>query len=518
MRFCAKVFAVAAGVAMVFSGGAATAQIINSAPGQAAPPTALQDDHVRLFHRTQIIVKFADGAEPTAVMAAAVAGDKESYREGAAFEFAEQGSGATLVDLSAAAIQTESNLGRFGVERINGAESTRSGPLDDLIERLNADPRVEYAQKNYLMQPFQTADLINDIIGGRKAPNDPYLEYQWHLKRHGDSITAETVPGAVNFPVAWEKFTPRRNVVVAVVDTGQYYDHDDVNGAILLPGYDFVSDPFVGNDGDGRDSDATDVGDGTEADACFPGSRASDSSWHGSHVSGIAGLAASNNELGIASPVPQGVAFVPVRALGRCGGYTTDLVDAMLWAAGIDVPGAPANQNPAQVINGSFGGPSAGCDPAFRDALAQLKAAGAVLVAAAGNESDDSQFYSPSGCTDAFTVAASDMMGALAPYSNFGDKVDILAPGGDVSQDLNGDEYADGILSIVADGYVFYNGTSMASPLVAAAIALGLAQNPGWSVEDATNRLTATAMPRSDTECAHPCGAGLMDVAGLLDY
>lgn len=518
MRLCPTVCAIAAGVAMVFSSGGATAQIINSAPAQAAPQTSPQTGQVRLFHRTQIIVKFADGAEPGAVMAAAVAGDRESYRDGAAFDFAAQSTGATLVDLSAAAIQTESNVGRFGVERIGGTESSRTQPLDALIERLNADPRVEYAQKNYLMQPFQSSDLINDIIGGRKPPNDPYLEFQWHLKRHGDSLTADSAPGAVNFPAAWEKHTPQRNVVVAVIDTGQLYDHDDVNSALLLPGYDFVSDPFVGNDGDGRDADATDVGDASGIDDCFPGSQASDSSWHGSHVSGIAGLASTDNDLGIASPVPSGIAFVPIRALGRCGGYTTDLVDAVLWAAGFEVPGAPPNQNPALVINASFGGPSAGCDPAFRDALAQLKAKGAVLVAAAGNETDDSQYYSPSGCTDAFTVAASDMMGALAPYSNFGDKVDILAPGGDVSQDLNGDDYADGILSIVADGYSFYNGTSMAAPLVSAAIALALTHNPGWSVDDAMRRLTSSAMARSGTQCAEPCGAGLMDVSGLLDY
>ena len=517
MTFKPRLLALVAGMALAIAGSGAIAQIINSAPQPGAPAFGSQSDQVRLYHRNQVIVKFADGADPEAVLEAAMAGDRESYRAGAAFDLVPQGTGATLVDLSAAAVQIESTQSRYGIERPGGTESTGTVPLDQLIDRLNADPRVEYAQKNYLLHAFQ-ADLINDILGGRKAPNDPYYEFQWHLKKHGTALSAEAAPGAVNFPAAWDKFTPQRNVVVAVVDTGQVFAHDDVAGANLLPGYDFVSDPFSSNDGDGRDADPTDAGDGTAADECFPGSTALDSTWHGSHVSGIAGLAATNNDLGIAGPLPSGVSFVPVRVLGKCGGSFNDIVDGMLWAAGIDVPGVPANPNPALVINMSLGGYTEGCLPAIADAIAQVRAKGAVVVVAAGNEADDSQFYSPAGCSEAFTVAASDIMGALSPYSNYGPKVDILSPGGDTSVDLNGDSYADGILSIVDGGYSFYQGTSMASPLVAAALALALANNPGWTVDDATSRMTAAAMPRSAAECGQACGAGLMDVAGLLSY
>ncbi len=514
MRFVRALFSIAAAAALAGTPGITVAQIVNSAP----QPATSQPDQIRLYDRTQIIVKFRPDADPTAVMRAATADDRESYREDGGFGFTEQATGATLVDLSGILIEREQTTGLFGVERPQAEESKRNEPLDDLLARLNADPAVEYAQKNYLMQPFDTADLINEIISGQKPPpNDPYLGFQLHLMRHAGEVTETDAPGAVNFPAAWAKHQPRRQVVVAVVDTGQIYDHQDVDSALLLPGYDFVSHPFIGNDGDGRDNDATDSGDGTADGECFAGSQARDDTWHGSHVSGIAGLAATDNEVGIASPVPSGIAFVPVRALGRCGGTTADLVDAVLWAAGIEVPGAPVNQNPALVINGSFGGPADGCDPAFQDALRQLRERGAILVAAAGNSSDDSARYSPSSCTDAFTVAASDIKGALAPYSNYGSAVDILAPGGDITQDLNGDGFADGVLSIVADGYSFYNGTSMAAPLVSAAIALALTHNPGWTVTDAMNRLNATAKPRSGAQCAEPCGAGLMDVSALLD-
>lgn len=513
MRFDQIIALLAAAGALAAAPRGASAQIL---PAPAQPRAEAATPDVRLFDRRQIIVKFAAEADPAAVMSAAIAGDREAFRPGGGVGFTAQASGATLVDLGPVLVEPEQTGALFGVERIGAAEA--AGPLDGLLLRLNADPRVVYAQKNYLMRPFDTADLINQIItGDRPLPNDPYLAFQWHLKRNEPTISATGAPGAVNFPDAWAEYQAKRRIVVAVVDTGQLFGHDDVNAALLLPGYDFVSHPYVGNDGDGRDSDPTDAGDGTEADACFAGSRASESSWHGSHVSGIAGLAATDNEVGIASPVRSGLAVVPVRALGRCGGTTADLVDAVLWAAGLDVPGAPANRNPAQVINASFGGPSDGCGPAFQDALAQVRAKGAVLVAAAGNESADSAGFSPAACADAFTVAASDIQGTLAPYSNFGSSVDLLAPGGDVSKDLDGDGYADGILSIVNGGYSFYNGTSMAAPLVSAAVALALAHNPGWAVPDALDRLRATAMPRDRAQCGEPCGAGLMNAAALLD-
>lgn len=537
MNFNATVLAFAAGVAMVCSAGSASAQILSRPPVQTGPAVAPQAGaeagEVRLFYRNQVIVKFADGVEPAAVLAQALAGDRESFREGAGFDIAAQATGALLVDLSASAVQTESTTGRFGVERRGGAESTANQPLDALIARLNADPRVLYAQKNYMKQAFQTQDLINDILDdsinqnpgaqnpgdGRKGPNDPFLEFQWHLWAYGDAVSVgdEVAPGAVGFPAVWASYTPKRQVVLAVIDTGQVFAHDDVDGARLLPGYDFVSDTFVSNDGDGRDADPTDPGDAVAADECFPGSSESNSSWHGSHVSGIAGLAATDNQFGIASAVPSGVSIMPIRVLGRCGGSTTDIVDALLWAGGIDVPGVPSNPTPAMVINASLGGGFAGCEPAERDAIAQLKAKGVVLVAAAGNETDDAKFYSPSGCADAFVVAASGMTGKMSYFSNFGETVDIMAPGGDFRQDDDGDGFGDGILSIVDGGFDYYQGTSMASPLVAAAVALGLSQHPDWTVEDATGRLTATARPRSAEECAEACGAGLMDVTGLLD-
>lgn len=468
----------------------------------------------RLYDRTQIIVRFRDGVDPNAVMAEAMAGDLESYRPGGSVEVTTLGTGAAVVDLSPGLAQPESSGSRFAIER--DQESTE--PLDALIARLNADPRVEYAQKNYVMRPHQDADFINSLLNGPSLPNDEYVALQWHLAARGQAITETTAPGAVNFPEAWLKFRPQRNVVVAVVDTGQLYDHEDVDGGILLPGYDFVSDAPYSSDGDGRDPDATDTGDAATEGMCYPGAPASNSTWHGSHVSGILGAALSNNDIGIAGPVPSNIRIVPVRALGICGGTTVDLAEALMWAAGIDIPGVPSNPNPATVINASFGGYEPDlCRPLYREAIEMIRARGAVVVVSAGNDRIDVKDNTPANCDGAFTVAAADIRGHLAYYSNFGAAVDILAPGGDTTVDIDGNDYNDGILSTVDGGYAFFEGTSMAAPVVAAAMAMALAHHGTWTVEDAMARIQATALPRTIDQCQAGCGAGLLDVPSLLD-
>lgn len=536
MRSCLAMTAIAAGLILAGATGAALAQTTLS-PGLQQPSRAAP---LRLFDRTQIIVKFRDGADPAAVMADALSGDRESYRPGGSVDFAAQATGAAVVDLSGILSQQESGRGRFAVERPRTQESTPREPIEALVERLNADPRVEYAEKNYLETLDQSSDIINSVISGGQTrsagtqqtpppaqvafPNDPFFHYQWHLKHRDAAITEASAPGAVNFPSAWARYQPQRTVVIAVVDSGQVYAHRDLLTDAMLPGYDMISHPFVANDGDERDADPTDPGDGVAPGECFEGSPGSESSWHGSHVSGIAGAAASNNGEGIAGPLVSGIAIVPVRALGRCGGLTSDLADGLMWAAGFEVPGVPINPNPATVINASFGGLADECRPVYQDALRQIRARGAIVVTTSGNEGFDAQQKSPANCEDALTVAASDMNGRLAPYSNYGHHVDILAPGGDNSADLDGNGFPDGILSIVAEGagvgqagYDFFEGTSMAAPVVTAALALALAHNADWTVEDAIARLVETAIPRSGAECPQPCGAGLLDASALID-
>ena len=195
-----------------------------------------------------------------------------------------------------------------------GTKLSMSGARS-MAQQLMLDPQIAYIEPDRKMYPLL-------------VPNDSlYASNQWNLF---ESI------GGINAPAAWDITTGSTSVVMAVVDTG-YRPHVDLTGR-FLPGYDFIDDVPTANDGNGRDADATDPGDY----GC-PGSTNS-SSWHGTHVSGIAG-AASNNGVGVAG-VNWVSKILPVRVLGVCGGYTSDIVDGMRWAAGIAVTGVPANTTP----------------------------------------------------------------------------------------------------------------------------------------------------------------------------
>ena len=195
-----------------------------------------------------------------------------------------------------------------------------------------SDPNVEYAEPDRIMRKVFT-------------PNDTQYNQQWHYFE---------AAGGINAPPAWDKATGT-GVVVAVIDTG-YRPHVDLN-ANILPGYDFISDTFVANDGNGRDSSALDPGDWVNPGECGPGDPATLRGRRAgmAHMWAARSPRVTNNSNGIA-----GVAFnarvVPARVLGKCGGFTSDIADAIIWTSGGSVPGVPANANPARVINLSLGG------------------------------------------------------------------------------------------------------------------------------------------------------------------
>jgi serine protease len=213
-----------------------------------------------------------------------------------------------------------------------------------------------------------------------------------------------------------------------VLDTG-YRPHADLNGGIL-PGYDYISDIFTANDGNGRDSDARDPGDWQDPGACGPHDPFDlvPSSWHGTHVAGII-AARTNNARGVA-----GVAFnarvVPVRVLGKCGGFTSDIADGLLWAAGVPVSGTPGNANPAKVINISLGH-SNSCSATMQSAVNSARSLGASIIAAAGNSNVDASNFTPANCSGVVTVASVNRSGGKSSFSNFGWVVELAAPGGE---------------------------------------------------------------------------------------
>lgn len=372
-----------------------------------------------------------------------------------------------------------------------------------LVRQFAARPDVEYAQPNYILR-------IAD-----RTPNDPRYPEQWHYFSNGSG--AGQSPGGINLPKAWDTSTGSSAVVVAVIDTGILPNHPDILGSPnSVPGYDMISDAFIANDGGGRDGDPTDSGDAVAAGECYSGSPALPDSWHGTHVAGTIGVGLTNNGIGVAG-INWNVKVQAVRVLGKCGGTTADINDGIRWAAGLSVPGVPANPTPAKVINMSLGTPPGNpcsLSPSTQSAINDAVAMGATVVVAAGNDATDASQVFPASCNNVITVAASDFRGHLAArYSNYGSTVEIMAPGGDVRRDDNGDGRPDGVLSLVhpnAGTYASYNGTSMAAPHVAGVAALMLAQQPSLLPSQVLAKLQANALPRTAVQCPQPCGAGLL--------
>jgi serine protease len=354
-----------------------------------------------------------------------------------------------------------------------------------------SDPQVEYAEADRIM----TAQLV---------PTDPSYPSQWQYY--------EPVAG-LNLPAAWDKSTGT-GIVVAVIDTG-YRPHADL-AAHIVPGYDFITSSVVGNDGNGRDADALDPGDGVNAGECGTGSPAQNSSWHGTHVAGTI-TALSSNGLGV-SGVAFGARVQPLRVLGKCGGFTSDIADAIIWASGGSVPGVPANPTPARVINLSLGG-SGACDTTMQSAINSARGRNTVVVVAAGNSNQNVANATPANCAGVVAVAAVGRSSARAYYSNYGTGVDVAAPGGDQSTGT-----ANGILSTLnagtrspgADSYAYYQGTSMATPHVAGVAALMLARNPALMPDQVEGLLKSSARPLP-VSCSQGCGAGLVDANAAVD-
>jgi serine protease len=349
------------------------------------------------------------------------------------------------------------------------------------------DASVEYAEPDRIM----TAQF---------TPNDPQYSNQW------DYFDAS---GGMRLPAAWDKSTGA-GINVAVIDTG-YRPHADLAGQIL-PGYDFISSSTIANDGSGRDSDASDPGDWTPAGSCGSGVPAQDepSSWHGTHVAGtIAAL--TSNGVGVAG-VAYGARIVPARVLGRCGGYTSDIADAIIWASGGTVSGVPANANRARVLNLSLGG-SGSCDSTTQNAINSARSRGSVVVVAAGNSNTNASTSTPANCQGVIAVAATNRAGGKASYSNYGSIVTVAAPGGDSNGGILSTLNA-GTTTPAGDNYAYYMGTSMATPHVAGVVALMLSKNPNLTPDDVAAKLKSSA--RAFPATCSGCGAGIVDAAAAV--
>jgi serine protease len=377
------------------------------------------------------------------------------------------------------------SLHRMGVRRVSvPADKTEQ----DVIDLLLSDPRVEYAELNSICHAFTT-------------PNDPEYYYQWHFP-------------AVNAPSAWE-ISVGSGIVVAILDTGiafedhpvpsheldtvcegvtQYYRAPDFSGTTFVPGYDFVN-----NDAHPNDNSA-----------------------HGTHVAGTVAQT-TNNSIGTA-----GLAFecslMPVKVLDYSGsGSASELADGLYWAT----------DNGAQVINMSLGW-FPGYDPGatVHNAVEYAYNHGVVLVASSGNWGTGTVAF-PAAYAEVIAVGATKCDNQITDYSQYGPGLEVVAPGGDVYVDENGDGEVDGVLQqtfvghdfgppeILADptdfDYYFFDGTSMAAPHVAALVALMIA-NGQTGIENIRTILHETAVDLGDEGRDDLYGYGLIDAYSALTY
>ncbi|MER7573574.1 S8 family serine peptidase [Streptomyces sp. NPDC126514] len=462
-----KLISVAAVSAALFTAATASAAVAQeSAAPQDAPAASTEAAPGAPAER--LIVGYKSGAAEAksnkAADADAVAKGEEA---GEKLDFQRRlGTGAALVDLG---------------------EDLTKADVSDVIAEYEADPQVAYVVPDRLNKPLAT-------------PNDTEYAKQWDL--------FETTAG-MNVPGAWD-VTTGTGVTVAVIDTG-YVAHSDL-AANIVGGYDFISDATVANDGGGRDSNPADPGDWTAANECQSGDPAYDSSWHGTHVAGTI-AAATNNGKGVAG-IAHGAKVSPLRVLGKCGGYDSDIIDAITWASGGTVSGVPANTNVAKVINMSLGGGGA-CTTATQNAINAAVNRGTAVVVAAGNSNANAANYSPASCSNVISVAAADRQGNRSYYSNYGTVVDIAAPGGETNSVTT-----NGILSTLnagaqgpgAESYEYYQGTSMAAPHIAGLAALMKSKNSALTPAQIESAIKTNARALPGT-CSGGCGAGLADAA-----
>ncbi len=345
------------------------------------------------------------------------------------------------------------------------------------------DRAIEYVEPDWIMKP-------------QWLPNDPQFGAQWHYTE---------ADAGINLPAAWDE-SKGEGVVVAVIDTG-VRPHVDLKEN-LLPGYDFIGDAMVANDGGGRDSDASDPGD-----QCPLNGALARSSWHGTHVAGTI-AATTHNAIGVSGVAP-GARILPLRVMGRCGGYLSDITDAIVWAAGGKVTGLPVNPHPAKVVNLSLGA-AVTCGATMSNAIRTARDLGSVVVVAAGNSKSDASNFTPASCEGVISVAAVNRKGARAYYSNFGNSVDVAAPGGDALGSILSTAN-DGNNAPGADAYRSYAGTSMAAPHVAGVAALMLGIAPALTPDEVESLLKSSAALRGFPVACNQCGTGIVDARRAID-
>jgi len=408
-----------------------------------------------------------------------------------------------------------SDLG-LGMRRIDVQDAIDASSADAVLQALESDPRIEWAEP---VRRTRVAATFPSI-----PPDDANYGLQREL---WDSFGIGLGTGTASVSPAWN-LTLGSSSVVAVIDTG-ITDQVDLPSTQLVSGYDFV-DLLPGArerdfaDGAGTGARVVDL-DGDYVDPITYGAPGWDpipldpgdwdlraSSWHGTKVAGLI-AAETNNSVGIAGVGPN-VRVQPVRALSWLGGTDADLAAAITWASGGSVAGVDPNATPADVINMSLGSEIPGpCPVAVQTAVDSAVSRGVVLVAAAGNSNLDAGDIWPANCNGVIAVGATTTGGKRDSYSNYGSTVDLSAPG---------DAYTTSKLGSFTPTssttrFDYVQGTSFAAPLVAGVAALLKSMDSGLTPTEIEQIMTTSVRSFSAGVCdpnpIKTCGSGIVDAS-----
>jgi serine protease len=451
--------------------------------------------------------------------------------------------------------------------------------VESALAKLRTDPAIEFAVPDRRRYPL--AVIPDDPLFAANVGSGGPASGQWTLNT--PSSTVITLDGnatqdlsATDAVSAWGISTGSPGVVIADVDTGVRFDHPDLLragfGGRLLPGYDFVGEDYdptngaalgtylIANDGDGWDPDPSDPGDWLSAadleNPLFAKDTQGPSSWHGTRVAGVMG-ALSDNDLGIAG-MTWGTWILPVRALGKGGGYDSDIIAGIEWAAGLPVtnpngPPVPPNPFPADIVNLSLGGSTDACTSAngaaYETALQTVSDLGVLVVVSAGNVSGPVEL--PANCggvvPGVIAVAGLRNVGTKVGYSSFGAEVGVSAPAGncvassgidclrsiDTTTNLGATTPGDNSYTNEIDSNL---GTSFSAPIVSGIAALMKSVNGNLTPQQLVARLQSAATPfpagaagvptcpatSSSGECACPnggnqCGTGMVNALAAVE-
>ncbi len=351
----------------------------------------------------------------------------------------------------------------------------------EMVAIYGKNPNVVYAEPNFIAHTFM-------------VPNDEFYDYQWHLQQ-------------INMEQAWDITSGHPGIIVAVVDTGvAYEDYDspgvpigksgkftvgesfakapDLGGTLFTPGYDYINNDAHPNDDNG----------------------------HGTHVAGT--IAQSTNNADGVAGVAHNTTIMPIKVLDSSGsGSYTAIANGIYYAA----------DNGADIINMSLGGDSASIT--LESALAYAYAKGVAIICSSGNDGSATTVSYPAAY-DAYCIAvgATRYDETSAYYSNGGASLDVMAPGGDVTVDQNGDGYGDGVLqqtfgaAPTVFGYYFFQGTSMAAPHVSGVAALLMAQGVATTPDEIRAVLQTTAKDKGSSGWDPVYGWGIVDAYAALNY